>query len=103
SAFQVVGGVSYMGQQYSNFTQGTNRFLPNVSVVYQINSKTVLRAGTGWHSDTFNVMNTRPGQNGYSQATNTILTNDNGLTYCCAANNGSIAASGLGAVNPMMN
>jgi hypothetical protein len=103
SAFQVVGGVSYLGQQYSNWTQGTNRFLPNVSVVYEINSKTVLRAGTGWHSDTFNSMNSRPGQNGYSQATNTILTNDNGLTYCCAVNNGSIAASGMGAANPMMN
>ena len=38
----------YLGQQYSNFTQGTKRFLPNVSLVYQINSKTVLRIGTGW-------------------------------------------------------
>jgi len=103
SGFQVVGGVSYLGQQYSNWTQGTNRFLPNVSVVYQINSKTVLRAGTGWHSDTFNSMNSRPGQNGYSQSTSTILTNDNGLTYCCAANNGSMPASAMGASNPLMN
>jgi hypothetical protein len=103
SAFQVVGGVSYLGQQYSNWTQGTKRFLPNVSVVYQINSKTVLRAGTGWHSDTFNIMNTRPGMNGYSQSTSTILTNDNGLTFCCAASNGSMAANSLGPVNPLMN
>ena len=61
SAFQVIGGITYLGQKYSNWTQGTNRFLPNVSVVYQINSKTVLRAGTGWHSDTYNSMNSRPG------------------------------------------
>jgi len=103
SQFTVAGGVTYLGQQYGNWTSGTSRFLPNVSGVYQINSKTVVRFGTGWHSDTYNPMNTRPGMNGYSQATNTILTNDNGLTYCCAASNGSMPASALGTANPMMN
>jgi hypothetical protein len=99
SAFQVVGGVTYLGQKYSNWTSGTNRFLPNVSLVYQINSKTVLRMGTGWSADTYNVMNTRPGMNGYSQSTSTILTNDNGLTFCCDVG----AAANMGKVNPMMN
>ena len=68
-------------------------------MVYQINSKTVLRAGTGWHSDTYNSMNSRPGQNGYSQSTSTILTNDNGLTFCCDVG----AAANLGKTNPLMN
>jgi hypothetical protein len=99
SAFQVVGGVSYLGQKYSNWTSGTNRYLPNVSAVYQINSKTVVRAGTGWSADTYNVMNTRPGMNGFSQSTSTILTNDNGLTFCCDVG----AAANMGKVNPMLN
>ncbi|MGA2268449.1 MAG: carboxypeptidase-like regulatory domain-containing protein [Bryobacteraceae bacterium] len=99
SSFKVAGGVTYLGQQYSNWTSGTNRFLPNVSLVYQINSKTVLRTGTGWSSDTYNSMNSRPGMNGYSQSTSTILTNDNGLTYCCDVG----AASNMGKANPLMN
>jgi hypothetical protein len=99
SNFKVAGGVTYLGQQYSNWTQGTSRFLPNVSLVYQINSKTVLRTGTGWSSDTYNNMNSRPGMNGYSQSTSTILTTDNGLTYCCSVG----AASNMGTSNPMMN
>jgi len=76
AAFQLIGGVSYLGPaNISNWTQGTNRFLPNVSVgLRDQTAKTVLRAGTGWHSDTFNSMNSRPGQNGYSQSTSTILT-----------------------------
>jgi hypothetical protein len=99
SAFQVVGGITYLGQKYSNWTSGTSRFLPNISMVYQINSKTVVRGGTGWSADTYNVMNTRPGMNGYSQSTSTIMTNDNGLTFCCSVG----AAANLGGVNPMMN
>ena len=43
-------------------------------------------------------MNTRPGMNGYSQSTSTILTTDNGLTFCCAPTMG--AASNLGTGNP---
>src|ERR1035441_10479397 len=44
-------------------------------------------------------MNSRPGMNGYSQSTSTILTTDNGLTYCCSVG----AASNMGTSNPMMN
>jgi hypothetical protein len=102
SKFLVAGGVTYLGTQYSNYTSGTNRWLPNASVVYQINNKTVVRGGTGWYADTFNALSgtsTRTPQNGYSQTTSTILTNDNGLTFCCGVG----AAGNLGATNPMMN
>jgi hypothetical protein len=44
-------------------------------------------------------MNTRPGMNGFSQSTSTILTNDNGLTFCCDVG----AAANMGKVNPMLN
>jgi hypothetical protein len=44
-------------------------------------------------------MNSRPGQNGYSQSTSTAVSTDNGLTFCCGVG----AANSLTATNPMMN
>jgi len=99
SQFTVAGGVSFLGQKYPNWTSGTNRLLPNASLVYQINLKTVVRIGYGWFADTFNSMNSRPGQNGYSQSTSTAVSTDNGLTFCCGVG----AANNLSAANPMMN
>ncbi|MGA2262395.1 MAG: hypothetical protein ABSH28_13290 [Acidobacteriota bacterium] len=100
SSFKVAGGVTYLGQKYDNYTSGTNRYLPNASLAYQITNKTVLRAGAGLFADTYNAMNSssRTPQNGYSQTTSTILTQDNGLTFCCGVG----AAANLGAANPMM-
>jgi len=95
--FNLNGGVQYLGQKDGNFTQGTKRFLPNVSLVYQLTPKTVIRFGTGWYGDTYNIMNTRPGMNGYSQTTTTNLSNDNGLTFCCGVG----AAANYGAKNIM--
>jgi len=102
SSFNLAGGVSYLGQKWSNLTSGTTRYLPNVSVVYQLTPKTVLRFGTGWYSDTFNAMaatSTRPLLNGYNQTTSTTITTDHGLTFCCGVG----AAGNIGAANPMMN
>ncbi|HWB86829.1 MAG TPA: carboxypeptidase-like regulatory domain-containing protein [Bryobacteraceae bacterium] len=98
SQFKVAGGVTYLGQKYDNLTAGATRFLPNLSVVYQIDSKTVLRAGTGWYADTLNAMSTRPQTNGYNQATSTTISTDNGLTFCCGVGD----AANLGSTNPMM-
>lgn len=99
SQFVVAGGVNYLGINYPNWTDGTNRFLPNASVVYSFNNKTVLRVGYGWFADTFNSMTSRPGMNGYSQTTGTQVTSDLGLTYCCSVG----AAANLATANPMMN
>ena len=102
SAFVVKGGVSYLGQKWDSLTGGTNRFLPNFSVVYQINNKTVLRAGAGAFSASFNAMGgtgNRPNAIGYNQATNTIISPDGlGATFCCGVG----AAANMGPVNPMM-
>jgi hypothetical protein len=97
--FNLSGGVSYLGQQFNNFTQGTKRFLPNVSLVYQVTPKTVIRFGTGWFGDTYNIMNSRPGLNGYNQSTSTTITTDNGLTYCCGVG----AAANYGPTSVMQN
>ena len=83
TSINVAGGVNFLGKNYNNWTQGTNRFLPNVSMVFAYNPKTVLRMGYGFYSDTFNAFNTRPGQNGFSQTTTTPVSTDNGLTFCC--------------------
>ncbi|HEY3835189.1 MAG TPA: carboxypeptidase regulatory-like domain-containing protein [Bryobacteraceae bacterium] len=95
----VAGGVNYLGKDYNNWTSGTNRFLPNFSVVYAWNPKTVVRAGYGWYSDTFNDFNSRPGQNGYSQTTTTQVSSDNGLTFCCGVG----ANSNLTNTTPILN
>ena len=97
--FLVAGGVNYLGKNYPNWTAGTNRLLPNVSVVYSWDAKTVVRVGYGWYSDTFNAFNSRPGQNGYSQTTTTAISTDNGLTFCCGVG----AAGGLSSTTPIGN
>ncbi|MEK7407183.1 MAG: TonB-dependent receptor [Acidobacteriota bacterium] len=81
--FILRGGNYYLGQPYKTYTNGTHHWLPRVGVVYQLDGKTVLRGGYGWYYDTFNVNNSRPSQDGYSQGTGTIITSDNGLTFCC--------------------
>ncbi len=99
SQFKVLGGSQYLGQPNKNYTDGNHSLLPRLGAVYQINNKTVIRGGYGWWQDIFNVNNDRPRQDGYSQATSTIITTDTGLTFCCGL--GSI--NGLSATrNPMV-
>lgn len=82
SQFQVLGGVRYLGKDGpETLSQGTTNVLPRLGVVYQLTAKTVLRGGYGWFFDTNSVANFAINQWGYSQATNTVLTNDNGLTF----------------------
>jgi hypothetical protein len=102
SSITVTGGPTYLGHPYGNLTSGTNRFLPNFSAVYSADTKTVIRFGTGLFADTFNALGgtgNRELQNGYSQATNTTMSTDNGLTFCC----GIGAAANIGASNIISN
>ncbi|MBI4910041.1 MAG: carboxypeptidase regulatory-like domain-containing protein [Acidobacteria bacterium] len=99
SAFNPVGGTTYFGQNgYDTGTKGTHMFLPKVGVVYQINDKTVIRAGWGMYMDTYNVSNDRFDTNGYSQSTGTPISNDLGLTFCCGVG----ASSGLASGNTLL-
>jgi hypothetical protein len=84
SAFQVLGGTEYLGTRTDAFTSGTHKLLPRIGGAYMISQHTVIRAGYGWYYDTLNSLNTvRPSQLGYSQTTDTVISTDNGLTFCC--------------------
>jgi hypothetical protein len=94
SQFKVTGGSQYLGGPVKTYTDGTHKLLPRLGVVYQATSKTVLRGGYGWYYDTFNVNNTRPSQFGFTQPTSTVLTADNGLSFCCGVGGAANLASG---------
>lgn len=84
SAFQVLGGTEYLGVRRNAFTAGTHKLLPRVGTAVLINEKTALRGGYGWFYDTLNALNTvRPSQFGFSQPTTTVISTDNGLSFCC--------------------
>ncbi len=84
--FKAQGGGFYMGQgDARSWTDGTHNFLPRVGLVYQVQSKTVIRAGYGWYYDTLNVNNDTPSRFGFNQGTGTTISTDNGLTFCCGA------------------
>jgi hypothetical protein len=100
SQFRPVGGSVYLAQNGGSYTNGTHNFLPRIGGVYQLNEKTVLRSGFGLYADTFNVNNDRASQYGYSQPTNTIVSPDNGFTFCCGA---GTAANLTATSNPMAN
>ncbi|MFB3828155.1 MAG: TonB-dependent receptor domain-containing protein [Bryobacteraceae bacterium] len=81
---KIQGGNYYLGKPNKTWTSPFNMLMPKAALVYQLNNKTVLRVGYGWWYDgSFNVNNDRPAQDGYSQATSTQITTDNGLTFCC--------------------
>jgi hypothetical protein len=103
--FKVQGGGFYLGQNGPRtYINDQTPILPKVGFVYQINSKTVFRAGTGWYADSVNVNQLTISQFGYSVSTATTVSNDNGLTFCCGANNQPFSAAQLSSsVLPLLN
>jgi hypothetical protein len=56
-------------------------WLPRLSAAWQLNEKTMIRGGYGTYFDTLNVMNQAADQYGFARATNTVLTNNAGVTW----------------------
>ncbi|MBM3738011.1 MAG: carboxypeptidase regulatory-like domain-containing protein [Acidobacteria bacterium] len=83
SQFVVRGGSVYAGRNGVSRRLWRNElmWLPRLSAAYQWNRRTVIRGGYGAFFDTLNVMNQAPDQSGFSRPTNTILTNDFGVTW----------------------
>lgn len=81
--FLVRGGTEFLGANGAPDTvnNATPGWMPRLGFAYQLNNKTVLRGGWGMFYDTNNVLNDGLNQTGYSRATNTVVTNDNGLNF----------------------
>ncbi len=100
SQFKASGISTYPGQNgFKTANRGTHVFLPKFGAVYSINNKNVIRGGWGMYQDTLNVSNDRPAVSGFSQPTNTPISNDAGLTFCC----GIDAAAGIAQGRTVMN
>jgi hypothetical protein len=83
SAFVVKGGSVYAGKDGVDrkLWQNELMWLPRLSAAWQLDPKTIVRAGYGIYHDTLNVQNQAADQYGYAKATNTVLTNDFGVTW----------------------
>ncbi|MGH9841363.1 MAG: carboxypeptidase regulatory-like domain-containing protein, partial [Blastocatellia bacterium] len=83
SEFIVKGGTLFLGKDGAPDTVNSAQpaWMPRVGFAYQLNDKTVLRGGWGMFFDTNNVLNDGLNQTGYSRATGTTITNDNGLNF----------------------
>ena len=82
--FRVLGGLTFVnqgGNDRSPFAGEKNNLMPRIGVAYQLDAKTVIRAGFGTFYDTLGVNTTVPIQTGFSQSTPIQASLDNGLTY----------------------
>ncbi|MBI4876182.1 MAG: TonB-dependent receptor, partial [Acidobacteria bacterium] len=83
SSFTVRGGSLYPGQNGAGrrLQAAESMWLPRIGAAYQIDSRTVVRAGYGIYYDTLNAQNQGPDQSGFSRATTNPITNDFGVTW----------------------
>ena len=84
SAFALRGGMTFAGINGNGrglYNTPKNIFLPRLGIAYQLNSKTVIRAGAGIFAGFLGERRGDVIQNGFNQNTNMILTTDSGLTF----------------------
>jgi hypothetical protein len=80
SAFKVLGGLAFPdGSNRGFYVADKNNWQPRLGMAYSFNDKTVLRAGYAIYTVPAVINGVR--QSGFSQATNIVPTNDNGLTF----------------------
>jgi len=81
TTINVVGGSTYAGVNGASKRAWENnqRFLPRFAVSYLLTPRMVVHGGFGLFYDTANVLNIAPDQSGFSQTTNDVPTNDNGV------------------------
>src|SRR5262249_47812297 len=80
--FQVRSGLMFAGPGQRQLWSGQNlNFLPRIGLAYQLNDKTVIRAGYGIYYDTIGLNRTPAIQTGYTISTPIQASLDNGLHY----------------------
>jgi hypothetical protein len=80
SAFKVLGGLGFADDSNRGFyVADKNNWQPRLGMAYSIDDKTVLRAGYAVYSVPAVIWSVR--QSGFSQDTNIVPSNDNGLTF----------------------
>jgi hypothetical protein len=81
--FVVRGGPVYpgVGGVPRNIRRNELMWLPRLAAAYQINSRTVLRAGFGMFFDSLNAAKETVNQLGFSRTTSTNVTNDFGVNW----------------------
>jgi hypothetical protein len=90
SQFRVMGGLLFAGvngQSRSLWNTDKNNFAPRVGIAYELNAKTVLRAGYGIFYDALGVDRQDVNQGGFNQSTNLVPSIDNGQTYQATLSN----------------
>jgi hypothetical protein len=84
SQFKTMGVLTFAGiggQPRGYFDTAKKNFAPRVGMAYQLNQKTVVRAGYGIFNDVVGIDGNHANQEGFSQRTNLIPSTDNGLTF----------------------
>lgn len=90
SAFSVNGAMTFAGQNGNSgalYNTPKNVFMPRVGLAYQLDNRTVLRTGFGMFAGFLGERRGDVIQNGFSQNTNMVLTNDNGLHFLTTLSN----------------
>ena len=84
SAFALRGGMTFAGVGGNDsglYNTPKNVFMPRVGLAYQLTDKTVIRTGFGMFAGFLGERRGDVIQNGFSQTTNMVLTQDSGLTW----------------------
>ena len=84
ASFRTLGGLLFAGaggQPRGLWSADRNNFAPRIGLAFQLNPKTVLRAGYGVFYDVVGIDRQDVNQGGFNQPTNVIASLDNGLTF----------------------
>jgi hypothetical protein len=82
--FALRGGMTFAGVDGNPrglYKTPKNIFLPRLGIAYKLNNKTVIRTGAGFFAGFLGERRGDVFQNGFTQNTNMIVSNDNGLTF----------------------
>lgn len=90
SALVLRGGMTFEGLNGNSaglYNTPKDVFMPRVGLAYQLGSKSTLRTGFGMFGGFLGQRRGDVQQNGFSQTTNMVLTNDNGLHFLTTLSN----------------